>query len=155
MWERESQIWWANLESTLSRTCIHPKSVILDIYQQIHFPRWWGYYDFILTQGIVGYYNISAWLHVLNCQCIEIIHLSVTKKVRYCIRQRLGSTPHQSPKMLTSILNENPGLYFERIGHQIKMCWEISQNWILTTTRIKGFNWKNKPLRWLYYLGLS
>ena len=36
--------------------------------------------------------------------------------------------------MVTSILNENRGLSLERIGHQIKICRDISES-----TRIKGF----------------
>ena len=57
---------------------------------------------------------ISVSLHKLKCQCTEIVHLSVAKK--------------RSPKMVTSILNENRGLSLERIRHQIKICRDISES---------------------------
>ena len=47
---------------------------------------------------------ISISLHALNYRCTENMHLSVAK----------------SPKMATSISNENPGQSLERIEHQIK-----------------------------------
>ena len=62
------------------------QSVILDIYEQKTFSQ--------MMRGIMICYKewlvISVSLHKLKCQCTEIItiivHLSVAKKMSYCIK---------------------------------------------------------------------
>ena len=98
-----------------------------------HFPQWWGYCNFWLV--------ISVILHALNYQCTEIIHLLILQLKKWDnivlkIETRHAAAPHQRFKMVTSILNENPGLSLERIGHQIIILLIIVQARIPTITRI-------------------
>ena len=79
MWETESSIWSPNLESTLARSCRHPKSVILDTL--------WAEDIFLNNEGIMICHK--AWLltgvslHAPNYQCTEIIHPSIAQKMFY------------------------------------------------------------------------
>ena len=66
---------------------------------------------------------ISVSLHALNYQCTEIIDLLTAKQwdnIVLKIETRDADMPHQISSMVSSTLNENPGLSLERIGYQIQ-----------------------------------
>ena len=63
---------------------MHPKTVILDIYEQKTFPQMMRL-RFVTRNGWLN--GLSP--HALNYQCTEIIYLSVAKKrdnIVYCIK---------------------------------------------------------------------
>ena len=66
--------------------------------------------------------NALKWSFLI---IVQVHILTITKVI-----------PHQSSKMVTSILNENLGLSLERIGHQIIILLIIVQVHMLTITKI-------------------